>query len=51
LFWKNCVLFLKGPADMVVVDRRGRLRGQYILADREEVDRLLTEVSIILKRY
>ena len=51
LFWKNCVLFLKGPADMAVVDRRGRLRGQYILADREDVDRLLTEVSIILKKY
>ena len=51
LFWKNCVLFLKGPVDMAVVDRQGRLRGQYILADREDVDRLLTEVSIILKRY
>ena len=51
LFWKNCVLFLKRPADMAVVDRRGRLRGQYILADREDVDRFLTEVSIILKRY
>ena len=51
LFWKNCVLLLKGPEDMAVVDRQGRLRGQYILADREDVDRLLTEVSIILKRY
>ena len=51
LFWKTCVLFLKGPADMAVVDRRGRLRGQYISADREDVDRLLTEVTIILKRY
>ncbi len=51
LYWKNCILFLKEPADMAVVDSRGRLRGQYILADREDVDRLLTEVSIILKRY
>jgi hypothetical protein len=51
LFWKNCVLFLKAPSDMAVVDRRGRLRGQYISADREDADRLLTEVTIILKRY
>ena len=51
LFWKSCVFFLKGPQDMVVVDRRGRIRGQYISTDREEVDRLLTEVTIILKRY
>jgi hypothetical protein len=51
LFWKNCVFFLKGSQDMVIVDRRGRIRGQYISADREDVDRLLTEVTIILKRY
>jgi hypothetical protein len=51
LFWKSCVFFLKGPQDMVVVDRRGRIRGQYISTDREDADRLLTEVTIILKRY
>lgn len=51
LFWKNCVFFLKEPTDLVVVDRRGRIRGQYKSADREDVDRLLTELTIILKRY
>ena len=51
LFWKNCVFFLKGSQDMVVVDRRGRIRGQYMSTDREDADRLLTEVTIILKRY
>jgi len=51
LFWKNCVFFLKDPMDMVIVDRRGRIRGQYESADREDADRLLTEVTIILKRY
>ena len=51
LFWKNCVFFLKDPNDVVVVDRRGRIRGQYTSTDREDADRLLTEVTIILKRY
>lgn len=51
LSWKNCVFFLDDSKDIVVVDRRGRIRGQYISTDREDVDRLLTELTIILKRY
>jgi hypothetical protein len=51
LSWKSCVFFLKGSQDLVVVDRHGRIRGQYTSTDREDADRLLTEVTIILKRY
>ncbi|MEO7990156.1 MAG: hypothetical protein ABI663_11475 [Chryseolinea sp.] len=49
--WKKCVFFLKEPLDLVLVDRGGLIRGQYVSNDREEVDRLLTEITIILKKY
>jgi hypothetical protein len=48
---KQCIFFLKEPFDLVLVDRRGTIRGQYVVNDREEVDRLLTEIAIILKKY
>jgi hypothetical protein len=48
---KQCIFFLKEPFDLVLVDRRGTIRGQYVANDREEVDRLLTEIAIILKKY
>jgi hypothetical protein len=48
---KKCVFFLKDPYDLVVVDRVGSIRGQYILDDREEVDRLLIELAILYKKY
>jgi hypothetical protein len=51
LSWKQCVFFLSDPLDLVIVDRKGRIRGQYVSTNREEVDRFLTEVTIILKRY
>jgi hypothetical protein len=51
LFWKKCVFFLKESADIVMVDSGGAIRGQYSSGDREDIDRLLTEISIILKKY
>lgn len=51
LRWKRCVFFLQDPQDIVMVDAKGQLRGQYTSADREDIDRLFTEVTIILKRY
>ena len=51
LRWKRCVFFLKDPQDIVMVDAKGQLRGQYTSSDREDIDRLFTEVTIILKRY
>ena len=51
LFWKRCLFFLHEPQDVVTVDAKGQIRGQYTSADREDIDRLLTELTIILKRY
>jgi hypothetical protein len=49
--WKECIFFLKEPFDVVVVDRRGKIRGQYVASDREEIDRMITEITILLKKY
>ncbi len=51
LQWKKCIFFLKEPFDLVLVDRSGVIRGQYNSNDREEIDRLLMEITIILKKY
>lgn len=48
---KECFFALKEPFDVVLVDKRGRIRGQYNSASRDEIDRLITEVAIILKLY
>jgi hypothetical protein len=48
---KRCVFFLSNRDDLVLVDGTGLIRGHYISNDREEIDRLLTEIAIILKRY
>ena len=48
---KKCVFFLKDRYDLVMVDRTGLIRGQYISDDREEVDRLLMELAILFKEY
>src|SRR5690606_26275936 len=49
--WRKCVFFLQEPFDVVLVDRRGAIRGQYDSKDRDEIDRLITEATIILKKY
>lgn len=50
-FWMNCIFYLKDSLNVVAVDRRGAIRGQYVSKSREDIDRLLTEVTIILKKY
>ena len=47
----SCSLVLKSSLDMLLVDAKKRIRGQYNSNDRDEVDRLMTELDIILKRY
>jgi hypothetical protein len=49
--FKRCFFFLDEPNDLLLVDTQGRIRGYYQLSSREEIDRLLMEISIILKRY
>jgi hypothetical protein len=48
---KECTFFVKGPYDLVLLDKKGIIRGQYVSHDRDEIDRLITEVDIILKKY
>ncbi|MEJ7646841.1 MAG: hypothetical protein WKF87_19750 [Chryseolinea sp.] len=47
----RCFFFLKNPFDVVLFDTRGGIRGNYTSGNRDEIDRLLTEVTIIQKRY
>lgn len=48
---RRCIFFLDDELDVVMVDRRGVIRGQYSAADRDDIDRLLTEITILLKKY
>jgi len=47
----RCVFFLQHPVDVVLFDTRGTIRGNYAASDRDEIDRLLTEITIIQKQY
>lgn len=47
----ECALLLQPPADLAMVDGGGIIRGLYDLDDREDVDRLILEMKIILVRY
>lgn len=49
--WKQTVFFLDSNQDLAIVDTKGRIRGQYQLSKRDDVDRLITELTIIFKQY
>jgi hypothetical protein len=48
---KQCIFLVRDPYDLVMVDNSGVIRGQYVSDDLDEMDRLITEVDIILKKY
>ena len=48
---KECVFLLQEPFDVALVDSKGRIRGQYNADKRDEMDRLITEIAIIFKKY
>jgi hypothetical protein len=50
-FIRDCILIAKPGFDLVLIDNQKRIRGYYKATDREEVDRLLIELEIILKKY
>lgn len=50
-FLRRCVLLMRGDTAVALVDHRHRIRGYYDAKDREEVDRLIVEMKIILKQY
>ena len=48
---KRCIFFLSEFQDIVLLDQNGAIRGQYVSTERKEMDRLVTELSILLKQY
>ena len=49
--WYRCVFLMTRPFNVALVDHEGTIRGQYNTADRDEIDRLKTEITIILKKF
>jgi hypothetical protein len=48
---KACILLMDNKHSAVLIDHRKRIRGYYDASDRDEVDRLIVEINVILKRY
>jgi hypothetical protein len=48
---QDCFFILEKDKNAVLVDRQQRIRGYYDLSSREEIDRLVVEIEIILKKY
>jgi hypothetical protein len=48
---KECFFLMEKGKNAVLLDKQRRIRGYYNLADREEIDRLAVELTIILKKY
>lgn len=49
--WKRCVFMLEEPWTAVLIDEENRIRGYYQPTSLEEMDRLLVELKILLKKY
>lgn len=50
-FLKTCILLMEKQMSVALIDHNNRIRGYYDAADREDVDRLIVEIKIILKKY
>ena len=50
-FLKQCILLMGNDVSVALVDHRRRIRGYYNADDRDEMDRLIVEIKIILKKY
>jgi hypothetical protein len=48
---KECIFLLTEPFDVALVDSNGRIRGQYNSLERDDIDRLITEIAIIFRKY
>lgn len=47
----SCALFMKKPWTTVLIDDQYRIRGYYAPVTREEMDRLIVELKILLRKY
>ena len=48
---KKCFLLMEEQTSVTIIDHKLRIRGYYDGSDRDEVDRLIVEMKIILKKY
>lgn len=48
---RRCVFLLPDGINVVALDRKGRIRGQYDGHSLEEMDRLTVELKVILRKY
>ena len=48
---RDCILLMHGDTSVALVDHRNRIRGYYKGRERDEIDRLVVEMKIILKQY
>jgi hypothetical protein len=49
--WTSCIFFIREPYNAVLVDEENKIRGYYAVDSREEMDRLILEMQILLKKY
>ncbi len=49
--WSSCVFMVHAPRNAVLVDSEKKIRGYYVIGSREEADRLILEMEILLKKY
>lgn len=50
-FLRECLLLMTQGTSVALADHKHRIRGYYNGTDLEEVDRLIVEIKIILKKY
>lgn len=50
-FLRRCVLLMHQDSSAAIIDNRRRIRGYYDPRDRDEVDRMILEIKIMLKQY
>ena len=48
---RECVLLMDRDTAVAILDNRNRIRGYYDASDRDEVDRMIVEIKILLKQY
>ena len=48
---RECVLLMDPDTAVAILDSRNRIRGYYDASDRDEVDRMIVEIKILLKQY
>jgi hypothetical protein len=48
---RKCIFLMNASQDVILIDSQRRIRGYYTSKDREEIDRLLLELDILLKKY